>query len=127
MYSAETYNPVFNRYFCLADVVLDKGGLSGEAIVDLLDRAIQILSSPKEQWKRFKKHFLGQMAEEVEPGKMQKIQSGFMRLVMKGGTPFEERLNQLNLNWKNKDADVPGADLAIEASDAADKLLELFG
>jgi hypothetical protein len=125
MYSAENYNPRFNRFFALADEVMDKGSVSGEAVVELLDRAIAALGSASDLWKRFKKHVLARLPEEIDAERIRRIQRGFMKVANDGEAALNRKLTGLVSSGLPSE-DSATAELTINASEAADKLIELF-
>ncbi len=127
LYSAETFNPAFNRYFALADEVQDKRRLTGEDLVDVLDRAISTLSSPRDQWLRFKKFVLRGAADDISPRRMRKIHKSFMSAAAASRPSIDDRLSSLDLTSSQvgEEAGV-AAEWSMEAADLADKLIELL-
>jgi hypothetical protein len=124
IYSSLTYNPEFNHFFNLADEVADKGRLEEESLAVLLDGAIQTFRSPDQQWHRFMKWVL-ESGKDYKPHEIEKIHKAFLNMFTGGrGDTLESKIRNLGLYDGNSEN--LGIELVRSASDATEKLLELF-
>lgn len=123
IYSSLTYKLDFKPYLDLADEAADKGRLEEDSLAATIDNAIQILTSPEQQWDRVEKWILRD--QQYKPREVEKMHKKFMSaFAAGGGITLESRLRISNL--AEGGIGETGIDLARDSAAVIEQVIDLL-
>jgi len=80
-YTAYTYDPTYNTYLNVTDIVLKKD-IDLDEWVENLDRAIKITTDPKKRWLKLRNYFL---ARDVSLVNLAKLEDEYVKIILNKG------------------------------------------
>jgi hypothetical protein len=124
LYSSMAFNPSFNKFYALADDAVDLPKLGGESLIEVFDNAIGVLRSPSAQWMRFKKYVIGNREQSMDPKSLSKLHEQFLRRFA-AVFSADKRLALYSFENGEGRSNI-GLDIARDATDAVEKLIDLI-
>jgi hypothetical protein len=123
---AASYDPEFNRYFNIADEIANLSSIAGERIVVTLDKCMDVLRSPGEQWKRFNKYVLASPSISFPAKDIEKLKKYFLAMSPQESANFEFR-GARNTPKNGDDSEISSVDMALDVSELASRLMGIIG